>query len=127
MSPESQVQDDSGCRSYAVLVLPRESAIATTEHHCEVSEWQDRTCGLVARKSLCVCGSSHLRNAEDLERASKRTNFHGEVKVDVTGANPPEVKVWVDFISRDCRFTDQQARPFTYSRFHNERSTDVFY
>lgn len=60
-------------------------------------------------------GPAIYENPVNLETAAKRTNFHGEVKVDVTGAVPPEVKVWVDFIHRDCRFQDpQQARVFTF-------------
>jgi hypothetical protein len=34
----------------------------------------------------------------------KRTNLFGEAEVDVTDANPPQVAVWADFISRDCRY-----------------------
>jgi len=37
------------------------------------------------------------------EFSDKRTNLVGEAKVDVTGANPPEVEIHADFISRDCR------------------------
>ena len=34
----------------------------------------------------------------------RRTKLWGDAHVDVDGATPPEVKVWVDFIHRDCRY-----------------------
>jgi hypothetical protein len=62
-------------------------------------------------------GEAINEGASNLEARAKVTNFLGEVKIDVTGAHPPLVKVWVDFISRDCRFSQSQAQPksFTYS------------
>ena len=34
----------------------------------------------------------------------RRTKLWGDAHVDVTGATPREVKVWVDFLHQDCRF-----------------------
>ena len=50
------------------------------------------------------------------ESVDKRTNLLGEARVDVTNADPPQVAVGVDFISRDCRYADKsQTRLLTYS------------
>jgi len=40
----------------------------------------------------------------ELSPIYKRTNLFGEADLDVTGADPPQVAVRPDFISRDCRF-----------------------
>jgi hypothetical protein len=50
------------------------------------------------------------------ESVDKRTNLRGEARVDVTSADPPQIAVGVDFISRDCRYADKsQTRPLSYS------------
>jgi hypothetical protein len=52
----------------------------------------------------------------DCAAVDKRTNLAGEAKVDVTNANPRQITIGADFISRDCRFTPQsQARSLIYS------------
>jgi hypothetical protein len=52
----------------------------------------------------------------DCAAVDKRTNLVGEAEVDVTNANPPQVTIGADFISRDCRYTPQtQSRPLIYS------------
>ena len=44
----------------------------------------------------------------------RRTKLWGDAHVDVTGADPKEVRVWIDFIHRDCRFPDGQYRTFDF-------------
>jgi hypothetical protein len=52
----------------------------------------------------------------DCAAIDKRTDLVGEAKVDVTNANPREITIGADFISRDCRYTPQsQARSPIYS------------
>lgn len=36
----------------------------------------------------------------------RRTRLWGDAHVDTAGANPREIKVWVDFVHRDCRYPD---------------------
>ncbi len=47
----------------------------------------------------------------------RRTKLWGDAHVDVSGADPREVRVWVDFIHRDCRFPDgnQNYRTFDFA------------
>jgi hypothetical protein len=47
----------------------------------------------------------------------RRTKFWGDAKVDVTGTSPREVRVWVDFLHRDCRVSesDPTYRGFDYA------------
>ncbi len=47
----------------------------------------------------------------------RRTKLWGDAHVDVSGSDPREVKVWVDFIHRDCRFPDgsQPYRTFDFA------------
>jgi hypothetical protein len=54
-------------------------------------------------------------NRSDLCAVDKRTNLVGEAEVDVTDANPPQVFVGADFISRDCRYGPQTESPPAYS------------
>lgn len=55
-------------------------------------------------------------NRRDLDPVDKRTNLLGEAKVEVSDANPPQVEVGVDFISRDCRYSPQsQSNSLVYS------------
>lgn len=49
-----------------------------------------------------------------LEDSHRRTRAWGDARVDVTGADPREVRVWVDFIHRDCRFADGDNRLRTF-------------
>jgi hypothetical protein len=52
----------------------------------------------------------------DCAPLDKRTNLVGEAKVDVTNADPPQVAIGADFITRDCRYAPQsQARSLIYS------------
>ncbi len=44
---------------------------------------------------------------QDFEKSHRRTELWNDAHVDVTGVNPPEVRIWEDFISRDCRFDDK--------------------
>jgi hypothetical protein len=48
--------------------------------------------------------------------ARHRTDFFGETRVEVTDANPAALKVWVDYITQDCRYPSADAPPlaFTY-------------
>jgi hypothetical protein len=41
---------------------------------------------------------------QDFEKSYRRTKFWSDARVDVSGLTPREVRVWVDFIHRDCRF-----------------------
>jgi hypothetical protein len=55
-------------------------------------------------------------NRRDLDPIDKRTNLVGEAKVEVSDANPSQVEVEVDFISRDCRYSPQsQSNSLIYS------------
>ncbi len=59
----------------------------------------------------------------------RRTKLWGDARVDVNGANPREVKVWVDFIHRDCRFpaVDQSYRTFDFAgnTLRNSEAYDI--
>ena len=59
----------------------------------------------------------------------RRTKLWGDAHVNVTGAAPREVKVWVDFIHRDCRFaaTDQSHRTFDFAgnTLRNRETYDI--
>lgn len=50
------------------------------------------------------------------DESYRRTKFWSDARVDVTGTEPREVRVWVDFIDRDCRYsTDvKDYRSFDY-------------
>ena len=39
-----------------------------------------------------------------MAESHRKTAFWSDAHVDVTGANPRSVTVWVDFVDRDCRF-----------------------
>ena len=70
------------------------------------------------RGSPYVFLGNQANDSENFEDRGKRTNLSGELKIDVTGAIPAVVKVWVDFLHRDCRFPESKAsstRTFTYS------------
>ena len=43
---------------------------------------------------------------QKLEESYRRTKFWGNAHVDVSATQPREVRVWVDFIERDCRYGD---------------------
>jgi hypothetical protein len=43
-------------------------------------------------------------DAKKFEQSYRRTKFWADAHVDVAGAEPREVRVWVDFIDRDCRY-----------------------
>jgi len=44
---------------------------------------------------------------QNFEKSHRRTELWNDAHVDVTGVNPPEVRIWEDFINRDCRFGDK--------------------
>ncbi len=48
-------------------------------------------------------GKTDPQNSADSYR---RTKLWGDAKVDVTGTSPREVRVWVDFVHRDCRVAE---------------------
>ena len=47
---------------------------------------------------------------EKLDDSYRRTRFWGDAHVDVSATQPREVRVWVDFIDRDCRYGDDFRR-----------------
>jgi hypothetical protein len=51
----------------------------------------------------------------ELDAIDKRTNFFGEAEVDVTDANPRQIQMWADFISRDCRYSPEAPASHVYS------------
>ena len=55
----------------------------------------------ISRKELCAI--------------DKRTNLLGEAQVDVTDANPRQIEIWADFISRDCRYNSEAPAIHLYS------------
>ena len=59
-------------------------------------------------------GKTDPQNFEDSYR---RTKFWGDARVDVSATQPREVRVWVDFIERDCRYGDdlKQFLVFDYA------------
>jgi hypothetical protein len=50
------------------------------------------------------------------QESYRRTKLWSDARVDVTGVSPREVRVWVDFIQRDCRFPegDKRFRAFDF-------------
>ena len=62
-----------------------------------------------------------------LENSYKRTRFWGDAHVDVSATQPRQVRVWVDFIQRDCRYGSnfKQLRVFDYSG-NTLRNTDAY-
>jgi hypothetical protein len=62
-----------------------------------------------------------------LENSYRRTRFWGDAHVDVSAAQPRQVRVWVDFIQRDCRYGDDfnQFRVFDYGG-NTLRKTDAY-
>ena len=53
---------------------------------------------------------------QNFEESRRKTKLWGDAHVDVTGVQPREVRVWVDFIHRDCRFAagDNRFRTFDF-------------
>lgn len=47
---------------------------------------------------------------QKVEKSYRRTKFWGDAHVDVSATQPREVRVWVDFIERDCRYGDDFKR-----------------
>ncbi len=56
----------------------------------------------------------------DSEKSYRRTAFWNDAKVDVTNVSPPELRVWKDFISRDCRFVQGDTPGMGGSQLTNE-------
>jgi len=69
-------------------------------------------------------GNADPQNFEDSYR---RTKFWGDAHVDVSATQPREVRVWVDFIERDCRYGDdfKQFLVFDYAG-KTLRNTEVY-
>ncbi len=44
----------------------------------------------------------------------RRTRLWGDAHVDIAGADPRQVRVWIDFIDRDCRYPDRNQRYLTF-------------
>ncbi|MBV8115869.1 MAG: hypothetical protein JO300_14090 [Silvibacterium sp.] len=59
-----------------------------------------------------------LGNQHDLEAARRKLNIVGELHTDVNDIDPAQLRVWIDYLQRDCRFQSEQdqnqARTFTY-------------
>jgi len=54
---------------------------------------------------------------QNFEDSYRRTKFWGDARVDVSAAQPRKVRVWIDFIDRDCRYGDdfKQFLVFDYA------------
>ncbi len=44
----------------------------------------------------------------------RRTKLWGDAKMDVSGTSPREVRVWIDFLHRDCRYPEGEDRYRTF-------------
>ena len=63
---------------------------------------------------------------KDIE-SYRRTEWWGDAHVDVSAAQPREVRVWVDYIDRDCRYEDDFKRFLTFDFAGNTlRSTEAY-
>jgi hypothetical protein len=53
---------------------------------------------------------------KNFEASHRRTKWWSDAHVDVSGVTPREVRVWIDFIHRDCRFAegDNRFRAFDF-------------
>ena len=56
-------------------------------------------------------------DVNDFARSYRRTRFWNDAHVTVDGVAPREVRVWVDFIDRDCRYApnDKSMRTFDFA------------
>jgi hypothetical protein len=55
-------------------------------------------------------------NQSDFEAAKRKLDFFGEVNVDINNPDPAQVKVWIDFLQRDCRFqSEDQGRAIVFT------------
>jgi hypothetical protein len=62
-----------------------------------------------------------------LEESYRRTRFWGDAHVDVSATQPREVRVWVDFIQRDCRYGDNFKRFLIFDYAGNTlRNTEAY-
>jgi hypothetical protein len=51
---------------------------------------------------------------QHFEESHRRTKLWSDARVDVSGVAPREIRVWIDFIHRDCRFADGDNRFRTF-------------
>jgi hypothetical protein len=51
---------------------------------------------------------------QHFEGSHRRTKLWNDARVDVSGIAPREIRVWIDFIHRDCRFADGDNRFRTF-------------
>jgi hypothetical protein len=51
------------------------------------------------------------------EKSYRRTRFWNDARVDVNGVEPRQVRVWVDYVDRDCRYAagDVSTRIFDFA------------
>ena len=69
-------------------------------------------------------GNTDPQNFKDSYR---RTKFGGDAHVDVSATQPREVRVWVDFIERDCRYGDDFKQFLVFDRAGKTlRNTEVY-
>jgi len=56
-------------------------------------------------------------DAAQFETSRRRTKFWNDAHVNIDGVEPREVRVWVDFIERDCRYAanDSSMRTFDFA------------
>lgn len=56
-------------------------------------------------------------DVKSFRESYRRTRFWSDARVDVTGVEPRQVRVWVDYIDRDCRYsaTDLSTRTFDFA------------
>jgi len=47
-------------------------------------------------------------NQKDFEASKRKLDFLGAVNVDISDPDAAQVKVWIDFLQRDCRFPSEQ-------------------
>ena len=60
-------------------------------------------------------GSPYVYVGSSNEPIKRRTNLAGEETIDVTSADQLTIRVWVDFIDKDCRSKDLSRVTETYS------------
>jgi hypothetical protein len=62
------------------------------------------------------------------EQNYRRTQLWGDAHVDVAGVNPREVRVWIDYLHQDCRYSEADYKKFLVFDFGGItlNSTDTY-
>ncbi len=60
-------------------------------------------------------GRNAIETITDPFPFNRRTDIFGKATIDVRGVQPRQMRVWVDFIDRDCRYEQSKAPPLSFS------------